>query len=175
MERYLRFYIKFHGYVMAISTILGTILMTIVCFTGSEMFYPLEQFYEYRFMGSGALLFGILWLFVGIALFYGIYKEVKKWIYPFAVAFMVDLFLLFVRDIFLIWYNSQWYQTVLLNPLSALVALYVVLHIMLTLVALGKLFDHDPVEPTGMNFVRFKSDDRPSASGEEDVVSLVVG
>lgn len=43
MERYLRFYIKFQGYILAIGTILGAILMAFVIFINSDLHYPLEE------------------------------------------------------------------------------------------------------------------------------------
>ncbi|XP_058834465.1 uncharacterized protein LOC131694317 [Topomyia yanbarensis] len=175
MERYLRFYIKFHGYVLAIGTILGSILMTVLLYASTDFVYPLENFYDYRFMGSAALVFGALWLGIGIALFYGIFKEVKVCLYPFAAMYMLDLFFLFIRDIVLIWHNERWYKIALLNPVTAVVVLYLTLHIMLSMVALGKLFEHDPLTPSGSNFVRFKTDDQlPVQLREEDDASLVV-
>ncbi|XP_055536202.1 uncharacterized protein LOC129724937 [Wyeomyia smithii] len=170
MERYLRFYIKFHGYVLALATIAGVGFMTLVFFDhGRNMVYPLERFYDYRFMGSSVILFGSLWLVAGIAMFYGLYKEAKIWIYPLAVLYMFDLFLLFTRDIFLLWVDELWYESILLNPMMALPVLYITLHIMLTIVALGKLFEHAPVQPTGTSFVRFE----PSVTVQEDVTTLV--
>lgn len=44
-------------------------------------------------------------------------QEVKIFIFPFAVMFMLDLFLLVVRDIILIWHNKPWYEMVFVNPL----------------------------------------------------------
>ncbi|XP_055536200.1 uncharacterized protein LOC129724935 [Wyeomyia smithii] len=173
MERYLRFYIKFHGYVLALASFAGAILTLTFFNYSKDMVYPLERFYDYRFMGSGMIFFAILWLIVGISMLYGMYKEAKIWIYPFAIAYMLDFFLLFVRDIVLIWNNDPWYEIVLLNPMMALPALYITLHIMLTIVALGKLFEHAPVEPTGTNFVRFKNDARPSVEVQEDITSLL--
>ncbi|XP_055536201.1 uncharacterized protein LOC129724936 [Wyeomyia smithii] len=170
MERYLRFYIKFHGYVLALGTIAGATFMTFLFFESKkDMVYPLERLYDYRFMGVGILFFGSLWLIAGIAMLYGVYKEAKIWIYPLAILYMFDMFLLFVRDIVLIWYNEPWYKILLLNPIVALPVLYITLHIMLTVVALGKLFEHAPVEPTGTNFVRFK----PSVSVQEDGTTQV--
>lgn len=161
MEGYLRFYIKFQGYTMAVVCILASILATLVIYQNNDMHYPLEEFYNYRFMGSSALVFGVCWLAVGVSMLYGIIKEVKVYLYPFAVMYMLDLFLMFLRDIVSIWTNRPWYEIILLNPVAGFVALYITLHIMLSLVALGKLFEQDPLALRGTNFVRFKTENRP--------------
>ncbi|XP_058461548.1 uncharacterized protein LOC131436700 [Malaya genurostris] len=174
MERYLRFYIKFQGYVLAIGTILGSILMSFIIYNATDFVFPLEEFYDYRFMGSAALVFGALWFTVGITMLYGVYKEVKVCLIPFTILYMVDLFFLFIRDIALVWQNERWYKIALLNPVTATVVLYITLHIMLSVVALGRLFSYDPVSQSGSNFVRFKSDDPQPVPLNEDEVSLVV-
>ncbi|XP_055626598.1 uncharacterized protein LOC129768760 [Toxorhynchites rutilus septentrionalis] len=177
MERYLRFYIKFHGYILAIGTIFGALFMAFILFTNSDFHFPLEEFYDFRFMGSSGILFGIIWLGVGISLLYGLIKEVKIFIFPFAVMYMLDLFLLFLRDIILIWQNKPWFEMVFVNPFVIPLTLFVTLHVMLSIVALGKLFEHDPLAQPGTNFVRFKTDEQRSnsISGADvgDEVSLV--
>lgn len=158
MEHYLRFYIKFQSYVIAIATILGSILMAGVIYINSDFHYPLDEFYDFRFMGSAALVFGVIWFAVGVSLFYGILKEVKLFVYPFIPMFMLEMFLLIVRDIVMIWQNKRWYNMVFMNPFAIAIALYITLHVMMTLVSIGKLIEHDPVSQPGTNFVRFKTD-----------------
>lgn len=90
---------------------------------------------------------------------------------------------MFLRDIVSIWTNRPWYEIILLNPVAGFVALCkfskisntdekkksskhiklsdITLHIMLTLVAMGKLFEQDPLALRGTNFVRFKTENRP--------------
>lgn len=177
MEHYLRFYIKFHSYVIAVATILGSIFMAVVLYQTTDFHYPLEEFYDYRFMGSGGLVFGVIWLAVGISLFYGIFKEVKQFVYPFVVMFMVELFLLVLRDVIMIWHNKRWYNMVFVNPIVVVIALYITLHVMMTLVAMGKLIEHDPLAQPGTNFVRFNTDNagqnrqrRQNVEGDEEVL-----
>lgn len=174
MEHYLRFYIKFHSYIIAIATILGSVFMAVVLYQTTEFHYPLEEFYDYRFMGSTGILFGIIWFAVGVSLFYGIFKEVKKCLYPFVVMFMFELFLVILRDIVMIWQNQRWYNIVFVNPAAVICALYITLHIMMTFVAMGKLIEHEPLAQAGTNFVRFNTgsgrDQRPSVVGDEEVL-----
>lgn len=175
MQRYLRFYIKFHGYLMAVAAIGCSILITMLMFQHNDPYYPLEEFYDYRFMGHAALLFGLAWFVIGVLMFYGIYAEKTKFLYPFIVLFMLDLFLLFIRDIALIWYNKPWYEIILLNPFLIVAVLVLTLHIMMCMVALGKLFEHDPLPKPGTNFVRFNTDNHQQASADDmgDEVMLV--
>lgn len=162
MEGYLRFYIKFQGYTIAVVCLVASILATFIIFQHNDMHLPLEEFYNYRFMGSSAIVFGICWFLVGSSMLYGVYKEVKVCLYPFAIMYMLDLFLIFLRDIISIWMNRPWYDIDLLNPFMGFVALYITLHLMLTLVALGKLFDQDPISLRGTDFVRFKTETAPN-------------
>ncbi|XP_065079769.1 uncharacterized protein LOC135702664 [Ochlerotatus camptorhynchus] len=168
MEHYLRFYIKFQSYVIAIATILGSVFTAVTIFANTDFHYPLEEFYNYRFMGSGALLFGVIGFAVGISLFYGIFKEDKQFVYPFIPLFMLELFLLVVRDIVMIWQNKRWYNMVFMNPFTIIMALYITLHVMMTLVSIGKLIEHEPVLQPGTNFVRFKTDGARERTEEVD-------
>lgn len=43
MEGYLRFYIKFQGYTMAVVCIVASILATLVIYQNNDMHYPLEE------------------------------------------------------------------------------------------------------------------------------------
>lgn len=164
----MRFYIKFQSYVIAIATILGSIFMAAIIFTNSAFHYPLEEFYNYRFMGSSAIVFGVIWFAVGVSLFYGIFKEAKQFIYPFIPMFMLELFLLVVRDIFMVWHNKAWYNMVFINPFVIGIALYITLHVMMTLVSIGKLIEHEPVAQPGTNFVRFKTNAVPEPLEDVD-------
>ncbi|XP_062549786.1 uncharacterized protein LOC134214426 [Armigeres subalbatus] len=158
MERYLRFYIKFHSYVIAIATILGSIFMSVVFYQSTDSQYPLEEFYDYRYMGSVGLVFGVVWIVAGISLFYGIYKEVKQCLYPFVVMYMLDMLQLVLRDVILIWQNKRWFHMVFINPIAVIMTLYITLHVMTTLVAVRKLIERDPVAQLGTNFVRLNTE-----------------
>ncbi|XP_055607485.1 uncharacterized protein LOC129755155 [Uranotaenia lowii] len=182
MERYLRFYIKFQGYIIAICTIFGSVFMGFLIYSNNSFHYPLEEFYDYRFMGSAGLLFGLIWLLIGVSMLYGLIREDKRFVYPFVVMFMLELFLLLARDMALIWTNKSWYHMVFVNPALALIALFICVHTMMSLVALGKLFEHDPLAQSGTNFVRFKTtgtgarngaNNRGDEEASGDEVSLV--
>ncbi|EAT47558.1 AAEL001325-PA [Aedes aegypti] len=174
MQHYLRFYIKFHSYVIAVATIIGSIFLAAVLYQSTDFLYPLEEFYDYRYMGSVGLVFGVIWLTVGISLFYGIFKEEKKFVYPFVAMYMIELFLLVLRDIIMIWQNKRWYNMVFVNPFGVVMALYVTLHVMMTMIAMGKLIEHEPVAQPGTNFVRFNTENgqeqRHSVVGDEEVL-----
>lgn len=44
----------------------------------------------------------------------------------------------------------------------------ITLHVMMTLVSIGKLIEHDPVAQPGSNFVRFKTDAAPGRAEDVD-------
>ncbi|KAL1379008.1 hypothetical protein pipiens_015213 [Culex pipiens pipiens] len=123
--------------------------------------YPLKDFFEYRYLGKTALFFNLLWIAVGIATIYGVYQKIRKFLYPLAILFTLDLFLLILRDIVVIWINHPWAHVNLLWPYSAVQIIYASLHVMTTLVALGKLFDQETSAQSGPNFVRFKVGPEP--------------
>lgn len=174
MERYLRFYIKFQGYIIAVTCLLFTVLITLVIFFHNPFHYPGDEISNYRYVGNTAMTFGVLWFIVGTSMLYGIFKEDQKFLYPFAVMFMFDLFLLFSRDVVQIWRNQPWSKIILLNPMTGLSSLFLTMHITMTLVALGKLFKHEPLAPAGTNFVRFKTENQRNGNDYiEDEVSLV--
>uniref|UniRef100_A0A182WZ21 Uncharacterized protein n=1 Tax=Anopheles quadriannulatus TaxID=34691 RepID=A0A182WZ21_ANOQN len=202
MERYLRFYIKFQGYMIGGFTLLLSILMTLVIFESNDPYYPMEfcklhrlqcyaSFahpypyllslpfngridYNYRFMGTTALVLGIFWFIAGVTFMYGVHYEIKQCLLPFALLYLVDLALLAIRDIVMIWHDRRWYSMVFVNIPTLLAVLYITCYLFMTLVALGRLFSTDPKPQTGDNFVRFSNGiANPVALAEEEEAALV--
>ncbi|XP_039453803.1 uncharacterized protein LOC120432621 [Culex pipiens pallens] len=156
MEPFFRFFIKFQGYFIGITCIFGNIMSMIDAHF--VLHYPHKDFFDYRYMGKTALFFNLLWIAVGIATIYGVYQKIRKFLYPLAILFTLDLFLLILRDIVVIWIDHPWAHVNLLWPFSAVQIIYASLHVMTTLVALGKLIDQETSAQSGPNFVRFKVD-----------------
>lgn len=174
MERYLRFYIKFQGYMIGGFTLLLSILMTMVIFESNDPYYPMEFYYNYRFMGTTALVLGIFWFIAGVTFMYGVHYEIKQCLLPFALLYLVDLALLAIRDIVMIWHDRRWYTMVFVNIPTLLAVLYITCYLFMTLVALGRLFSTDPKPQTGDNFVRFSNGiANPVAFAEEEEAALV--
>ncbi|XP_039453801.1 uncharacterized protein LOC120432619 [Culex pipiens pallens] len=178
MDRFLRFYIKFLGYSIGIASILGTFFMTLSIYSYSDFHFPLEEFYDYRFMGSSALVFGVAWLTASIALLYGIYKEKQPYLYPFVAMFMFDLFLMVTRDIAIFWMNLAWHHTPLLNVAVLPVVLLTSLHVVFSMIVLGKMFVRESnVTSNQAELVVFNEEiqQAPLAEGEavDDDVALV--
>ncbi|XP_050075723.1 uncharacterized protein LOC126563141 [Anopheles maculipalpis] len=157
MERYLRFYIKFQGYMIGAFTVLFSILLTIVIFESNEPYYPMEFYYNYRFMGSTAVVLGVFWFIAGVSFLYGVYREIKQCLLPFALLYILDLCLLAIRDIVMIWHDRRWYTMVFVNIPSLIAVLYITCFLFMTLIALARLFSTDPKPQTGDNFVRFNN------------------
>ncbi|KAL9701620.1 hypothetical protein quinque_005061 [Culex quinquefasciatus] len=100
-------------------------------------------------------------------LFIGIFKEKKTLLYPFCVLFLLDLVLVLLRDFYLMIYDSSWYKTVFFNVCLPLM-FFIVPYVILSMLALMKLFEVDPIVRTDDNFVRF---DRRSNS--IDTVTII--
>uniref|UniRef100_A0A182WJJ7 MARVEL domain-containing protein n=1 Tax=Anopheles minimus TaxID=112268 RepID=A0A182WJJ7_9DIPT len=157
MERYLRFYIKFQGYMIGAFTVLFSVLITCVIFEANDMYYPMELFYNYRFMGSTAVVLGVFWFIAGVAFLYGVHQEIKQCLLPFALLYLLDLCMLAIRDIMMVWHDRRWYSMVFVNMPSFLAVLYITCYLFMTLIALARLFTAEPKPQTGDNFVRFNN------------------
>lgn len=173
MERYLRFYIKFQGYMIGALTLLLSVLLTFVIYDSTSFTYPLEEYYDYRFMGSSALVLGVFWFCAGVSFIYGVYHEIKQCLLPFAILYLMDLFLMALRDLVMIWHDRRWYTTLFLNLPAAIVALYITTYLFMTLIALSRLFTTDPKPQRGDNFMRFNNGIANPAA-VDDEASLVV-
>lgn len=173
MERYLRFYIKFQGYMIGALTLLLSVLLTIVIYDSNSFTYPLEEYYDYRFMGSSALVLGIFWFIAGFSFIYGVHYEIKQCLLPFAILYLIDLFLIALRDLVMVWHDRRWYSMVFVNFPAVIMVLYITSYLFMTLIALSRLFSTDPKPQTGDNFMRFNNGiANPAAVDDED--SLVV-
>ncbi|XP_052898911.1 uncharacterized protein LOC128305481 [Anopheles moucheti] len=157
MERYLRFYIKFQGYMIGVFTVLLSVLLSLVIYENNPPYYPMEMYYDFRFMGSTAIVLGLFWFVAGVAFLYGVYREIKQCLLPFALLYLLDLFLLAIRDIVMVWHDRRWYTMVFVNIPSLLAVLYITCYLFMTLIALARLFSSDPKPQAGDNFVRFNN------------------
>lgn len=169
MERYLRFYIKFQGYLVGVFTLLFSIFLTFIIYDANSFYYPMEMYYDYRFMGSTALVLGAFWFGAGVCFLYGVYREIKQCLLPFALMYLFDLFLMAIRDIVMIWHDRRWY-VVLTNLPAAIIVLYVTCYLFMTMVALSRLFSSDPKPKPGDNFVRFNNGIVNPCTIEEEAV-----
>uniref|UniRef100_A0A182Q371 MARVEL domain-containing protein n=1 Tax=Anopheles farauti TaxID=69004 RepID=A0A182Q371_9DIPT len=157
MEPYIRFYLKFQGYMIGAMTVMFSILMTFVIFESNDPIYPMEMYYNYRFMGSTALVLGLFWFVAGATFLYGVHQEIKQCLLPFALLYLFDLCLLAIRDLVMVWHDRRWYTMVFVNLPSMIAVLYITCYLLMTLIALTRLFSSDPKPQTGDNFVRFNN------------------
>ncbi|XP_058054573.1 uncharacterized protein LOC131206156 [Anopheles bellator] len=174
MERYLRFYIKFQGYMIGVFTLVFSVLITMVIFNTNNFTYPLEYYYNYRFMGAVAVLLGVMWFGAGAAFLYGVYRESKQCLLPFALLYLIDLFLIAIRDILMLWHDKRFYSMVFTNLPSAFVTLYITCYLLMTLIALSRLFSTDPKPEPGSNFIRFNNGIQNPITVEEEADELLV-
>lgn len=151
--------------------------------------------YNFRFMGSSALILGLAWFGVGVTMIYGVFKvgeplatklwnssqnilqENTKCLYPLPILYMAELFVLFSRDVVMVWRSEPSYKIAFLDPIATLVILCkfnsnfvvlkcwsqhnlpdVTLHILMSVVALARLFQHEPLDQSVMDFRRLKAD-----------------
>ncbi|XP_058461550.1 uncharacterized protein LOC131436702 [Malaya genurostris] len=161
MDKFLRLFIKFHGYCIAVVSSFLTILFTSI-FSSSLHSHNWEELYDLRYTGIPVLIFGLAWMVANSLLIIGIFKEKKAYLYPFSVLFLLDLLLVIIRDLYLIISQYTWYYTVFFN-FSLPILLFIIPYVVLSILALMRLFDIDPIIRTDQNFVRF---DRNSAADE---------
>uniref|UniRef100_A0A182MRB9 Uncharacterized protein n=1 Tax=Anopheles culicifacies TaxID=139723 RepID=A0A182MRB9_9DIPT len=157
-------------YMIGAFTILFSILITLVIFENNETYYPMEFYYSYRFMGSTAVVLGVFWFIAGLAFLYGVHKEIKQCLLPFALLYLLDLCLLAVRDILMVWHDRRWYSMVFVNMPALMAVLYITCYLFMTLIALARLFATEPKPQTGDNFVRFNNGIANPALEEEAVL-----
>ncbi|XP_053690278.1 uncharacterized protein LOC128738860 [Sabethes cyaneus] len=162
MDKLLRFFIKFHGYCIAVATSVLTVLFTSI-FTSHMQQASWEELYDLRYTGIPALVFGIAWMVVNSLLIIGIYQERKTFLYPFTILFLFELLLVILRDIYLIANDFAWYKSVFFN-FSLPFLLFIIPYVIFTMLALRRLFDVDPITRTNDSFVRF--DRNPSADAD---------
>lgn len=154
MDRFLRFFIKFHGYAIALLSILFALVS--VLFTRLNYQYPLEEWYNFRFSGIPMLILGAAWIMASVILVVGVFKECTKLIYPYGVVFVLELATLILRDVYLLVAGKDWDEMVFIN-VSVVLLLFIIPYIALSLLALLKLIEVDPILPKSRsdNFVRF--------------------
>ncbi|KAL1379009.1 hypothetical protein pipiens_015214 [Culex pipiens pipiens] len=154
MDRFLRFFIKFHGYAIALLSILFALVS--VLFTRLNYHYPLEEWYNFRFSGIPMLILGAAWIMASVILVVGVFKENTRLIYPYGVVFVLELATLILRDVYLLVAGKDWDEMVFIN-VSVVLLLFIIPYIALSLLALLKLIEVDPIMPKSRsdNFVRF--------------------
>ncbi|XP_065079768.1 uncharacterized protein LOC135702663 [Ochlerotatus camptorhynchus] len=167
MDKFLRIFIKFHGYCIAIVSSILTILFTGILSSNAESHIQWEDFVDLRFTGIPVLIFGITWMVANSLLIIGIFKETKVFLYPFCILFVIELFLMLIRDLFLVITLDQWYRTAFFN-ITLPFFLFVIPYVTMSMFALMRLFDIDPINRAEDNFVRF---DRSAA---EDVDRVTI-
>lgn len=170
MDKFLRFFIKFHGYCIAVGGSAFTILFTSIFMSTRAQISSYEELYNLRFTGIPVVVFGLAWMVAHSLLLVGIFKEKKQFLYPFSVLFLFDLALVIVRDIYLMTTEYGWYKTVFFNFFMPFM-IFLVPYVILSMLALMRLFDIDPVVRLDDNFVRF---DRNSSS-EPNLECVAVG
>ncbi|EAT47561.1 AAEL001358-PA [Aedes aegypti] len=165
MDKFLRFFIKFHGYCICTVSSILTPLFTALMSTVGHTRYDLI---DLRFTGIPVLILGIAWMIANSLLIIGIVKERKTFLYPFCVLFLIELFMVVLRDMYLVISGDGWYKTAFFNVTLPLL-LFIVPYVVLSMMALMRLFDVDPIQKTDDNFVRFDRD------GPEEVDRVTIG
>ncbi|XP_055626599.1 uncharacterized protein LOC129768761 [Toxorhynchites rutilus septentrionalis] len=169
MDKFLRFFIKFHSYCIAIVSSILTVLFTWI-FSSRVHHDSVTELYNLRYTGIPSLVFGIAWMTANALLIVGIYQEKKSFLYPFSVLFLLDLFLVILRDAYLLIFDYTWFYMVFLN-VSLPFMIFIVPYVILSMLALMRLFDLDPVVRTDDSFVRF--DRNPAYEETQDEVGPV--
>lgn len=167
MDKFLRIFIKFHGYCIAIVSSILTIMLTGFLSSSVEAHARWEDFLDIRFTGIPVLVFGIAWMVANSLLIIGIFKETKTFLYPFCILFILEFFLMLLRDLVLVITKDKWYETVFFN-FTMPFFLFIIPYVTLSMLALMRLFDIDPINRAEDNFVRF---DR-SAADDVDRVTI---
>lgn len=167
MDRFLRFFIKFHGYCICIVSSVLTPVFTALLSNVSS-YSQWDDLIDLRFSGIPVLVLGIAWMIADSFLIIGVTKERKTFLYPFCVMFLLELFMVLMRDMYLLTTGDGWYKTAFFN-LTLPILLFIVPYVVLSMMALIRLFDVDPIEKTEDNFVRF---DR---NGPEEVDRVTIG
>uniref|UniRef100_A0A1Q3F1L8 Uncharacterized protein n=1 Tax=Culex tarsalis TaxID=7177 RepID=A0A1Q3F1L8_CULTA len=164
MDPFFKIFVKFQGYLIAIACIYAN-LVTMVA-DHIILHYTRKDIFDYEYMGKTIQFFKPLWIAVGFFTLFGIYKEKRKFLYPFTILFTMDLLVLFIRDIVVIWISHPWVRIHLLTPVGALEIIATSLYVMATLAALGKLFDSEISAKSEPSFIRFKV----NANGTEELL-----
>uniref|UniRef100_A0A182P1Z4 Uncharacterized protein n=1 Tax=Anopheles epiroticus TaxID=199890 RepID=A0A182P1Z4_9DIPT len=147
MDKYLRRFIKYQTYMIVIVTLEMVLLLT-----PAIADFEVNHFENLRFGGKVAIIFGVIWFFAVMSLIKAIHCEDKRFIYPYAFVFGLDLSLQVLREIYLIMLEGLDGLIVI----KLLVAVLVVPYVFASLFALHRLFTVDPVgNHRSEGFVRF--------------------
>lgn len=166
MDKFLRFFIKFHGYcICTVSSVLTPLFTALLSNINSYSRY--DDFIDLRFTGIPVLIFGIAWMIANSLLIIGLIKEKKSYLYPFCALFLIEFLLVVLRDMYLMISGDRWYHTAFFN-ITLPILLFIVPYVVLSMLALMRLYDTDPIQKTDDNFVRF---DR---NGPEDVDRVTI-
>ncbi|XP_055536204.1 uncharacterized protein LOC129724940 [Wyeomyia smithii] len=153
MDKLLRSFIKFHGYCIAVVSSTLTISLTSIFISQPNDSSSWEELYDVRYTKIPALVFGLAWMAANSLLIIGLIKEKKTFLYPFAVLFLLDMVLILIRDIYLV-INSAWYRTAFFN-FSLPIFMFIIPYVVLSMLAIMRLFDVDPISRADDSFVRF--------------------
>uniref|UniRef100_A0A2M4ARH4 Uncharacterized protein n=1 Tax=Anopheles triannulatus TaxID=58253 RepID=A0A2M4ARH4_9DIPT len=160
MDKYLRWFIKYQVYTIVLFT---TLLITFV--TPALAYRNADSIEDLRLSGVPAVTFASGWFAATVFLIVAIHKEVKRFIYPYAFMLVLDLVLLFFRELYLLVIGESASH---LWSLKLILFLLIVPYVSASLFALHRLYTVDPLDTQhNEGFVRF---DRDEAATETHTV-----
>ncbi|XP_058126276.1 uncharacterized protein LOC131282787 [Anopheles ziemanni] len=148
MDKYLRQFIKYQPYTIVIFTMIMVAILTPMM--GEFEAHDIENF---RFGGAVAVTFGVSWFLAVVLLVVAIHKEDKRFIYPYLVLFGIDLFLLILRELYVMFIDRIYVEFL---SIKMMLAAIIVPYVIGSLLALHRLFTVDPIVTLrSEGFVRF--------------------
>ncbi|XP_052898908.1 uncharacterized protein LOC128305477 [Anopheles moucheti] len=148
MDKYLRWFIKYQACMIAMLTLTMVVVITPAISDNGQ-----REIENLRFGGLVATIFGFSWAAAVLCLAHAIYKEDKRFIYPYVVVFGLDLSLLILREFYLMVIHGFFIE---IMTLKLFIATLIVPYVFASLFALHRLFTVDPIESERTEgFVRF--------------------
>ncbi|XP_055602174.1 uncharacterized protein LOC129750970 [Uranotaenia lowii] len=149
IECFLRRYLQLQGYAFGIGAILGVVIFEWITqdYDANRVDYlqfSANTYTELRYVGIWRYLFHLCWILVSCLLIVGVFWHKSLLLYPFLLMYCVDLYFLFMRDVQL-FYASENLEPfrVVIDPVIIFIIIYGLVHVLVTLIALHKLFRHN--------------------------------
>uniref|UniRef100_A0A182UP64 Uncharacterized protein n=2 Tax=gambiae species complex TaxID=44542 RepID=A0A182UP64_ANOME len=161
MNRIFRYFMKFHGYFIAICTIFFTSVIIVSSFMGRDMHdEPLFVEEEYEPVLKFPVLIqleSVLWLTASVMLLAGLYKESKNYITPFLALFIADGVVVIVQETINLC-TGRISELGTIDTRQLVVMILANVYVLVSLIVLYRMFGKEPLPATQNNFVRFDNE-----------------
>ncbi|XP_055602173.1 uncharacterized protein LOC129750969 [Uranotaenia lowii] len=149
MEKFIKFYVLFHGYVLAILAIIMSISIVTLYDLEFHMysFLDLSYYTQIEWMGDWIWLISFMWLATGISFFYGIIYKDKRALFPYIITYGIHMFIIVLREVLI---ESDTFFAVDAYILADCV--YATVHICITMEVLTKFFNEENSRWEGTGF-----------------------